>query len=125
MMLIPGSTSRTGHTVRPPDAGERVPILIVDDQPLNLDAIDAVLAPTGCRMVRAYSADEALLALLEQDFAAIMLDIRMPGMNGIDLAGPDQSPAAFPARADPVPDRAHVQRARHPARIRESARSIT
>ena len=53
---------------------------------MNLDAIDAVLTPTGCRTVRAYSADEALLALLDQDFAAIMLDIRMPGMNGIDLA---------------------------------------
>ena len=76
----------TGHVPPAVDSGDRIPILVVDDQPLNLDAIDAVLTPTGCHMVRAYSADEALLALLEQDFAAIMLDIRMPGMNGIDLA---------------------------------------
>ena len=86
MMTMPGATSWSGHTTPQVDQGDRIPILVVDDQPINLDAIDAVLTPTGCRMVRAYSADEALLALLEQDFAAIMLDIRMPGMNGIDLA---------------------------------------
>jgi len=77
-------------TSQPQPAGgnghERVPILVVDDQPLNLDAIDAVLSDSGCHLVRAQSADEALLALLEQDFAAIVLDIKMPGMNGIDLA---------------------------------------
>ena len=38
------------------------------------------------RLVRAQSADEALLALLRHDFAAIVLDIRMPGMSGIELA---------------------------------------
>ena len=85
MMSLPGASSWTGSSL-PPTSGDRIPILVVDDQPLNLDAIDAVLTPTGCRMVRAYSADDALLALLDQDFAAIMLDIRMPGMNGIDLA---------------------------------------
>ena len=77
-------------TSQPQPAGgnghERVPILVVDDQPLNLDAIDAVLSDSGCHLVRAQSADEALLALLERDFAAIVLDIKMPGMNGIDLA---------------------------------------
>ncbi len=73
---------RTPHSAGP----DRVPILVVDDQPLNLDAIDAVLSDSGYHLVRAQSADEALLALLEQDFAAIVLDIKMPGMNGIDLA---------------------------------------
>jgi signal transduction histidine kinase len=67
-------------------AFDDAPILVVDDQPLNLDAIDALLAQTGCRIVRANTADQALLALLEQDFAAIVLDIKMPGMNGIELA---------------------------------------
>jgi signal transduction histidine kinase len=85
--MIQGTTRWTPDIPHPPDPpGDGAPILVVDDQPMNLDAIDAVLAQTGCRLVRASSADQALLALLEQDFAAIVLDIKMPGMNGIDLA---------------------------------------
>ncbi len=61
-------------------------LLIVDDTPSNLDALEALLEPTGCSFVRARSGEEALLALLQHDFAAIILDIRMPGMGGIDLA---------------------------------------
>jgi signal transduction histidine kinase len=45
-----------------------------------------MLQPTGCTPVRATSADEALLAVLRHDFAAMILDIRMPGMSGIELA---------------------------------------
>jgi signal transduction histidine kinase len=67
-------------------ASESIPILLVDDQPSNLEALEAMLESTGCRLVRAQSADEALLALLNQDFAAIVLDIRMPGTNGLELA---------------------------------------
>ena len=66
---------------------ERPKVLIVDDQPRNLDALEAMLAPSECVLVRAHSADEALLCLLRHDFAAIVLDIRMPGMTGIELAG--------------------------------------
>jgi signal transduction histidine kinase len=65
---------------------EAVPLLLVDDQPMNLEALQAMLSGSGCRFVLARSADEALLALLEQDFAAIVLDIRMPGMTGLELA---------------------------------------
>ncbi len=61
-------------------------VLIVDDQPRNLDALEVMLEPLGCTLVRAQSADEALLCLLRDDFAAIVLDIRMPGMGGIELA---------------------------------------
>jgi len=61
-------------------------VLIVDDQPRNLDALEVMLQPTGCTLVRAQSADEALLCLLRHDFAAIVLDIQMPGMGGIELA---------------------------------------
>src|SRR5262245_18828768 len=84
--MIEGASSWVTEGTAPPDAGDGVPILVVDDQPLNLDAIEAVLEETGVRLVRGASADQALLRLLEQDFAAIVLDIRMPGMNGIDLA---------------------------------------
>src|SRR6187399_400134 len=87
MDMIQGTTRWLPDVTLPPDTpGDGAPILVVDDQPVNLDAIDAVLAQTGCRLVRGSSADQALLALLEQDFAAIVLDIKMPGMNGIDLA---------------------------------------
>jgi PAS domain S-box-containing protein len=61
-------------------------ILIVDDQPRNLDVLEAMLEGLHCSFVRASSADEALLALIRHDFAALVLDIRMPGMSGIDLA---------------------------------------
>ena len=65
---------------------EDVNILIVDDEARNLDALEIMLQPTGCSPIRATSADEALLALLRHDFAAMILDIKMPGMSGIELA---------------------------------------
>jgi len=65
---------------------ERPKVLIVDDQARNLDVLEAMLEPLACAFVRAESADEALLCLLRHDFAAIVLDIRMPGMGGIELA---------------------------------------
>jgi PAS domain S-box-containing protein len=65
---------------------ELVKVLLVDDQVRNLEALQAVLHPSGCRLITAQSADEALLALLQHDFAAIVLDIRMPGMDGFELA---------------------------------------
>jgi signal transduction histidine kinase len=65
---------------------EDVKILIVDDEERNLDALEIMLQPTGCTPIRAMSADEALLAMLRHDFAAMILDIRMPGMSGIELA---------------------------------------
>ncbi|MCK6477140.1 MAG: response regulator [Phycisphaerales bacterium] len=65
---------------------EPAPILIVDDQPRNLDAVEAILQSPELTLVRAQSAEEALLAVLRHDFAAIVLDIRMPGVSGIELA---------------------------------------
>jgi len=70
----------------PVDDTDIVRILVVDDQRSNLDAIDALLSTSGCQLVRAESADEALLALLEHEFAAIILDIKMPGIDGLELA---------------------------------------
>jgi PAS domain S-box-containing protein len=64
----------------------RPKILIVDDQPRNLDVLEAMLSEAGCDFVRATSADEALLCLVRHEFAALVLDIMMPGMSGIELA---------------------------------------
>jgi PAS domain S-box-containing protein len=61
-------------------------VLIVDDQPRNLDVLEVMLANADCALVRATSADEALLCLVKHDFAALVLDIRMPEMSGIELA---------------------------------------
>ena len=61
-------------------------ILIVDDEPKNLTVLEAVLDDPGYRLVRAETADQALLALLVEEFALLILDIRMPGMTGFELA---------------------------------------
>ncbi|MES1244643.1 MAG: hybrid sensor histidine kinase/response regulator [Acidobacteriota bacterium] len=61
-------------------------ILLVDDEARNLDVLESILGPLDYRLVRAQTADEALMALLGGDFAAIVLDIRMPGTSGIELA---------------------------------------
>ncbi|MEO8806970.1 MAG: response regulator, partial [Burkholderiaceae bacterium] len=61
-------------------------ILIVDDEPGNLVVLETVLDDPGYRLVRAQSADQALLALVEEEFALLILDIRMPGMTGFELA---------------------------------------
>jgi len=65
---------------------EKPKILIVDDQPRNLDVLEVMLGDMDCTLVRATSADDALLCLVRNEFAALVLDIRMPGMNGIELA---------------------------------------
>jgi PAS domain S-box-containing protein len=64
----------------------RLPILAVDDRPENLVALEAVLAPLGHSVVTATSGEEALRLLLERDFALILLDVRMPGLDGIETA---------------------------------------
>ena len=61
-------------------------ILIVDDEPKNLTVLETVLDEPGYRLVRAESADDALLALLADEFALLILDIRMPGLTGFELA---------------------------------------
>jgi len=65
---------------------ERPTVLIVDDDARNLDSLEVMLESSGCTLIRAQSADEALLAMLRHEFAAMILDIRMPGMSGIELA---------------------------------------
>jgi signal transduction histidine kinase len=65
---------------------ESVKLLLVDDEERNLDALETILESTGCTLVRANSANAALLALLHNEFAAIILDIKMPGISGFELA---------------------------------------
>lgn len=61
-------------------------ILIVDDEPANLALLEAVLEDPGYRIVRALSAEQALRALMDDEFAVLVLDIQLPDMNGIELA---------------------------------------
>ena len=65
---------------------DRVNLLLVDDRPENLLALEAILEPLGQLLVRANSGPEALKRVLETDFAAILLDVQMPGMNGFEVA---------------------------------------
>jgi PAS domain S-box-containing protein len=67
-------------------AGDRLPILLVDDRPENLSALEAVLAPLGLPLQTATSGYEALRMLLERDYALILLDVRMPGLDGLETA---------------------------------------
>jgi len=64
----------------------RVSILLVDDEPANLLALEATLEPLGQNLVKAASGKEALRQVLERDFALILLDVQMPEMSGIDTA---------------------------------------
>jgi signal transduction histidine kinase/DNA-binding response OmpR family regulator len=61
-------------------------ILIVDDRPEKLLALEAVLEDLNQTIVRAYSGREALRHILNQDFAVILLDVNMPGMDGFETA---------------------------------------
>jgi two-component system sensor histidine kinase/response regulator len=67
-------------------AESRGPILVVDDIPANLTAFEAVLDGLGAPLVKAGSGQEALHHLLKSDFAVILLDVRMPEMDGIETA---------------------------------------
>ncbi len=61
-------------------------VLIVDDRPENLLALETALGDLGQNLVRATSGAEALRCLLKQDFAVILLDVQMPGMDGLETA---------------------------------------
>jgi signal transduction histidine kinase len=65
---------------------ERANILLVDDRAENLLALEAILEPLGQTLIRANSGPEALRNVLETDFAVILLDVQMPGMNGFEVA---------------------------------------
>jgi len=61
-------------------------ILLVDDQPANLAVLEAILADLGQTLVSVTSGEAALREVLAHDFAVVLLDVRMPMMNGFELA---------------------------------------
>jgi signal transduction histidine kinase len=65
---------------------EKVNILLVDDQPARLLSYDAILSVLGQNLVHARSGTEALQRLMDMEFAAILLDVNMPGMDGFETA---------------------------------------
>ncbi len=65
---------------------EAIRILLVDDQPENLLALEAVLEDHHYDLVKATSGEEALRCLLKHEFAVIVLDVQMPGMDGFETA---------------------------------------
>lgn len=66
--------------------GEPAKILLVDDQPHNLLALEGILEELGQHLVKADSGAEALRCLLHEDFAVILLDVLMPGIDGFETA---------------------------------------
>jgi two-component system, sensor histidine kinase len=68
------------------DPDSAADILVVDDNRANLVAIEAALGELGRRLVKAQSGQEALRQLLTRDFALIILDVQMPGMDGFETA---------------------------------------
>src|ERR1700704_240149 len=79
-----------GHRVMPATRASaietKVDILLVDDDATKRFALTAILAPLGQNVVEAASGPDALRQLLKQDFAMILLDVRMPGMDGFEAA---------------------------------------
>ena len=92
-------TAQRAMATRTAPTDTKVDILLVDDDSTKRFAMKAILAPLGQNVVEAASGPDALRQLLKQDFAVILLDVRMPGMdvlsvdNGIDaLATVSENP---------------------------------
>src|SRR5262245_64728176 len=75
------AASDGGQTAEP-----RASVLIVDDHPANLVALEAILSPLGHELVMARSGEQALREILHRDFALILLDVQMADMNGFETA---------------------------------------
>jgi len=72
----------------PPSASnENVKILMIDDSRDKLLAMESILQSLGVTLVKAFSGPEGLRLLLKQEFAVILLDVNMPGMDGFETAG--------------------------------------
>ncbi len=78
--------TNAAQAAREPETEKRTKILLVDDTPENLVSLEAALGGLGEELVLAHSGKEALRHLLDDDFAAILLDVRMPEMDGFETA---------------------------------------
>ena len=87
-MQSPSPSDLDRKSAQAPARWEDAPvnILLVDDERSNLSALEAVLDDPRYRLVRAASGEEALRALIAEEFACLLLDVQMPGMTGFELA---------------------------------------
>src|SRR5688572_26887301 len=83
---LPSRRQSVADAPHPDFDGGPINILIVDDEPKNLTVLETILDNPDYRLIRAESADHALRALIVEEFALLILDIRMPGMTGFELA---------------------------------------
>jgi PAS domain S-box-containing protein len=109
--MIAGRGGRTGALAVTHD--ERVPVLLVDDRPANLIALEAILGSKDYALVSVRSGDEALAQVTAHDFAVVLLDVQMPHMDGFavamelkDIAKPRRPlPVIFVTGIDGAPSR--------------------
>jgi signal transduction histidine kinase/DNA-binding response OmpR family regulator len=78
--------SKVRDIVDPIVRGEKVNILLVDDRVENLLALKAILKPLHQNIIEAHSGREALKCMLDHEFAAVLLDVMMPDMDGFETA---------------------------------------
>ena len=83
---VPGFTGAAGDPSLGAASARRPCILLVDDQPARLLTYESVLSGLEVHCIKALSGEEALKKLLEQEFAVILLDVNMPGMDGFEVA---------------------------------------
>ena len=79
-------TPKEADLLAPGDGGTEPSVLLVDDNPANLLALEAILLPLGVRLAKASSGEQALRLLLSEEFAVILLDVQMQGMDGYETA---------------------------------------
>ena len=80
------ATQKTGHGEVRMTESDNIHILLVDDRPENLLALESVLEEPGLEIVKATSGNEALGKMLEHEFAIVLMDVQMPEMDGFETA---------------------------------------